>query len=204
MTFFFCSFNFFQGYICQILNYLYGYRILGLESNKNNQKTAEERQKLLYPDSLNDVKYICTTITEKSSDEIENFLDSFITNNDQKICIIGLHSCADLSINACKLFSKISRAKLLIMVSCCYHKIELNKDSGSFKNFPLSETLSAVIKNYPRDIQQVLNRPFLRLACQEPADRWENMSENQHQEHAFCVLARAVLELYSHQSKFQV
>lgn len=178
--------------------YLHGYQVLGLESNPKNVKTAIERQKL-YPDSQNYIKYICLNVNENSGDLIaKNLHDNFDINID-KICLIGLHSCADLSVNACKLFSKMTSASLLIMLSCCYHKLSLD-NNNKFNNFPVSKMLKKIINNQNK-FSEILNLPFLRLACQEPAARWEEMPENAHTQHEFYVLARAVLELFASQSK---
>ncbi|KAG7210689.1 hypothetical protein KM043_012192 [Ampulex compressa] len=56
-------------------------------------------------------------------------------------------------------------------------------------------------KFYPDSLKHV-KQPFLRLACQEPADRWHNMSTIDHHQHSFHVLARAVFQLYADTSGF--
>lgn len=132
-------------------------------------------------------------------------MESTIKNltNDEEFCLIGLHACADLSVNACKLFSIIPTAKLLIMVSCCYHKLE-ETDNETLINFPVSQKLKCIITDNNDKYKKILRRPFLRLACQEPAKRWDNMSKDLHDKHAFYVLSRAVIELFTHQSKLKL
>lgn len=102
-------------------------------------------------------------------------------------------------------------ARLLISVSCCYHKltlVEAEKKTDEFNQteyfnyFPLSTTLRNVFDVLNMDVGDVFRRPFMRLACQETSDRWLGMSEKSHNEHAFHVLARAVLELYGVESKY--
>ncbi|KAI4473839.1 hypothetical protein M0802_015922 [Mischocyttarus mexicanus] len=101
------------GYVSQLLYYLYGYKVLGLDGNEMNINIARKRQMKIYPTSINHVKYAFYTST-------------------------------------------------------------------------------------------FLRQPFLRLACQEPAERWINMSQGLHDTHAFHVLAKAVLELYVKQNKLQL
>ena len=155
-------------------------------------ETSKRRQKELYPSSIPHVSYICTKINLDSTHEISSYL------KDEEFCLIGLHACADLGVDACKLFEKISSAKILILLSCCYHKLDVT-DKG-FRNFPVSETLNKTIETYVGSHRE-LSRPFLRLACQETAEQWKEMSEDTHLQHSFHVLARAVLELWSHERK---
>ncbi|CAD6217346.1 GSCOCG00004796001-RA-CDS [Cotesia congregata] len=189
------------GYIGQLLNYSYGYEVIGLESSLNNIKIAEKRQNLLYPDSLNKVKFFHVKVLTNNNDYSE--IESTIKNltNDKEFCLIGLHACADLSVNASKLFSIIPTAKLLIMVSCCYHKLE-ETDNETLINFPVSQNLKCITDN--DRYKEILRRPFLRLACQEPAKRWDNMSKDLHDKHAFYVLSRAVIELFTHQNNIKL
>ncbi|EFN62886.1 UPF0431 protein C1orf66-like protein [Camponotus floridanus] len=194
------------GYVCQMLHYLYGYQVLGLEKNKENVNRACTRQKKLYPDSLAKVKYIHCDVTCDSADMIESILQQEFPNFTDA-CLIGLHACGDLSASASKIFCKINSIKLFILISCCYHKLSISKNIQTalqekqyFHNFPTSNCLRETITAHNFDIGQFLRIPFLRLACQESADKWYGMSKKEHDEHSFHVLARAVLELYSQQN----
>ncbi|XP_011641098.1 protein RRNAD1-like [Pogonomyrmex barbatus] len=198
------------GYVCQMLHYLYSYQVLGLEKNKENISKAFIRQKKLYPDSLHKVKYILYDVTCDSTDVIESILQQEfpdVTN----VCLIGLHACGDLSTSASKIFCRMNSAKLLVLISCCYHKLSISKsvqipmqEKQYFHNFPTSNCLRETIAEYNFDVGQFLRVPFLRLACQESADKWHSMSKEKHDEHAFHVLARAVLELYSRQHNYSL
>lgn len=199
----------FQGYVCQLLYHLYGYQVLGLERNQTNVNNARSRQRKMYSDSLGHVKYSCCDLTCNSVEVIEAILhDEFKEHSD--ICLIGLHACGDLSIYASKIFCNMKAARLFVMIPCCYHKLSISKstkinastEKQCFNNFPLSDSLKAVIVNNNFDISLFLRRPFLRLACQESADRWNNMSIEAHSEHAFYVLARALLQLYATKSAY--
>lgn len=103
----------------------------------------------------------------------------------------------------------MKNAQLLILISCCYHKLSISKNEKEmsnntqyFDNFPMSQCLQKAIANSNLDTSTFLRQPFLRLACQESAERWISMSQDSHDIHAFHVLARAVLELYVKQSKY--
>lgn len=197
----------FQGYICQILHYLYGYQVLGLEKDIENVNRACIRQEKSHLDSLTKVKYIHCNVTRDSADTIESILQQEFPGF-TNVCLIGLHACGDLSANASRIFCKIKSIKLFILISCCYHKLSISKNVHTplqkkqyFHNFPTSNCLRETIAAHNFDIGQFLRIPFLRLACQESADKWYGMSKEKHDEHSFHVLARAVLELYSQQSR---
>ncbi|XP_043279557.1 methyltransferase-like protein 25 isoform X2 [Venturia canescens] len=190
------------GYVCQLLNFLHNYRVLGLESNEKNVEAAKRKQREYYPASIDRVDYVCAKIDSSSGMEIRNFLKKSNGDVEEEFCLIGLHACGDLGVDACDLFSKIPSAKILILLSCCYHKME-NKPhecTDKFRNFPISETLKNIFESSDRHYNEFLNRPFLRLACQEPAVRWNRMSHETHRQHAFHVLARAVLESFAHKN----
>jgi len=189
-----------------MLHYLHGYQVLGLERNKENISRAFARQKKLYPDSLTEVKYAHCDVTCDSADAIESILQQKFSDVED-VCLIGLHACGDLSTSASKIFCKMKSAKLFILISCCYHKLSISKsvhtpvqEKQYFHNFPTSNCLREIIEVYNFDIGEFLRIPFLRLACQESADKWHGMSQEKHDDHSFHVLARAVLELYSRQN----
>ncbi|XP_015602097.1 methyltransferase-like protein 25 [Cephus cinctus] len=193
------------GYICQLLHHLYGYKVLGLEANIKNVNCANNRQNNLYPKSKKQVQYVWCKITNNYVKTIESILQKSAVT--EKFCLIGLHACGDLSIYASEIFSKMKAARLLILISCCYHKLSLVSNSQDmtgkeyFENFPISRALKTAAGRCNLDIGLFLRRPFLRLACQEPAARWDNKSEHFHSEHSFYVLARAILELYAKQNR---
>ncbi|KAF7379047.1 hypothetical protein HZH66_015281 [Vespula vulgaris] len=196
------------GYVCQLLYYLYGYKVLGLDGNETNVNIARNRQKKMYPTSVNHVKYAFCKLSYHSIEIIESLVFSEFGNIDN-LCFIGLHACGDLSVYVSKIFCDMKNAQLLILISCCYHKLSISKNEKEipnniqyFDNFPMSQCLQEAIANSNLDTSTFLRQPFLRLACQEPAERWINMSQDSHDTHAFHVLARAVLELYVKQNKF--
>lgn len=169
---------------------------MGFESKEENVKTAKKRQKTTFPDSLEFVKYIHLDINSNSLEMIQKFCE------EEEICVVGLHSCGELSVHMLNMFTELKVAKLLIVLPCCYHKLEVKIDSEKeyFINFPLSTALKKIISIESIDSGDFLKRTFLRLACQETADRWNFMEEEAHTSHSFHVLARAVLEIYCSES----
>ena len=122
------------------------------------------------------------------------------------VCMTGLHACGDLTVDAIRLFFQLASVKLLVIVPCCYHKMSLGKNTAvteeKFCNFPLSSSLCHLVHSAAFcDAVCFLRRPFLRLASQETATRWQQWSEEDHKQHSLQVMARAVLELYAHNGK---
>ncbi|XP_015189445.1 PREDICTED: methyltransferase-like protein 25 isoform X2 [Polistes dominula] len=199
------------GYVSQLLYHLYGYKVLGLDGNEANITVARNRQMNIYPTSVNHVKYAYCKLSCHSIETIET-IESLILSEFGKIdnlCFIGLHACGDLSVYVSKIFNHMKNAQLLILISCCYHKLTVSKNENvisngvvqHFDHFPMSQCLKKAIDYSNLDTSMFLRQPFLRLACQEPAERWINMSQDSHDIHAFHVLARAVFELYVNQNK---
>lgn len=169
--------------------------------------TARARQQMLYPQSLGDVKYIICDVMCDSVDRIESILQQEFPDV-TAACLVGLHACGDLSTSASRIFCKMKSAKLLILISCCYNRLSVSEivrtsshEKQYFHNFPMSKCLQKVITTHNFDVGQFLRVPFLRLACQQSVEKWRFMSTEKHNEHSFHVLARAVLELYSQQSR---
>ncbi|KAH8372628.1 hypothetical protein KR009_001431 [Drosophila setifemur] len=187
---------------------LYGlnpkYIILGLESDKSRVETARQRCRGWLPTSASkSVSYEQLFVNESSDAYIDARALELAKENDciklQTMSIIGLHACADLSINAMRLFLKMPRVRCLHIMPCCYHKMELQlnawKDSDPtlFINFPLSDTLH---KSFESSVPKpVLNRPFLRLACQRTSARWvRDCTEDEHAKHGYQMYMRGVAE----------
>lgn len=121
----------------------------------------------------------------------------------ETISIIGLHACADLSINAMRLFLKMSQVRCLHIMPCCYHKLESTAhvdgdcDHILFANFPLSAALRKSIKTTNKNA--FLNRPFLRLACQQTSSHWEpDRTVDAHEENGYRMFMRALAEAVLH------
>lgn len=181
---------FFQGYLDQLLFEKANYKVLGIECNESHYVGAKIRQRKYHENSLQNVKYVKHTIKNDSHEKIQYFLKEKFQNLD-KFCIIGLHSCADLTIDAIDIFLKMEKAKAIAIMPCCYHKMIEN--DGGFKNFPISNTLKNICERWDGDLR--LNVPFLRLATQPPR------VEEKLQDLVFNLLSRAVLQVYASKRK---
>jgi hypothetical protein len=63
-----------------------------------------------------------------------------LVSKKEKMGLISLHGCGDLTCTTLDLFCKWDRAHTLVAVSCCYNKLIEERD-GSIKGFPLSKTV---------------------------------------------------------------
>lgn len=197
----------FQGYLSQYLHQKHGLRILALECDDQRVQGAKERQKKLFPTSINDVKYVSHFITESSVDFIkEQITTEFnIPGHVAKIALIGLHACGDLSVTALKLATNESCVKGLVIMPCCYHRMmTLNEDKTIFRNFPLSDTLRRIIRDTTELMMaqskssacpegSVTGRPFLRLACQQSLKHWQRMNAEEHHYHGLGMYTRSLV-----------
>ena len=170
----------------QQLHKKYKYKVLGLEADQKLVNSALIRQNELFPESIDDVKYTKHFIRETSGEIINEHLIEYFPNTDEA-ALIGLHACADLSITAIKLFFSMQNMKKLIITPCCYHKMKMNKENG-FINVPLSKKLSKIYKGH-----DFINRCFLRLACNQTASRWKDMTVDEHRRHGRDMLEHGVL-----------
>lgn len=166
------------------------YKVLGLECNESHYVAAKKRQRKYHDNSFSNVKFIRHTITEESHANIKTYLEHRFGK--VEFCIIGLHSCADLTIDALNIFLKMDDAKALILMPCCYHKMQ--EVTGRFKNFPLSNCMRGIFEKY--EAWEFMSVPFLRLGAQPKNvdDSLENL--------VFNLLSRAVLQLYAHTRKY--
>lgn len=186
----------FQGYLPHLLNDRYNWKVLGVESKSEFVKQAYKLQEKNYPCCKGNVKFTNHFIDSSSNETLCTLYEEKFESIDTKSgCIIGLHACADLSLTILDLFTRMDAIKTLVIMPCCYHRIEVDRiveDKEYFKNFPASETLKEIFDEY--EAETFLRRPFLRLACQQTLGRIVNMSEEQHIKQARCLLFRAILQ----------
>lgn len=186
----------------QLLYKEYGYNILAVEENELFVKTAQKRQRDLYNNSLNNVKYIQHFVDPNSNEFLLQAAQEYFPGC-SKICLIGLHACADLSISLLRLFTTMSYMNQAIVMPCCYHRMKISSDQNipnsrgcenreTFENFPVSRVLRV---EYGNQQDKFLTAAFLRLACQNTARSWEQMSPENHNTHSVAVMRRAVLQL---------
>ncbi|SPP75972.1 protein RRNAD1-like [Drosophila guanche] len=194
------------GYLSQALYELNkNYLILGLEADKTRVETARNRcRQCLPPAATKSISYEQKFVDANSGVYIDKHSLELAKNNGclevKNMSIIGLHACADLSINAMRLFLKMDRVKSIHIIPCCYHKLALqfdcggtdNTDQNNFVNFPLSIALRKAVNACKRELY--LNRPFLRLACQQTRARWRRTSCEEHAEHGCRMYMRALAD----------
>ncbi|KNC26737.1 hypothetical protein FF38_11381 [Lucilia cuprina] len=208
------------GYLSELLYKLNrNILVLGLEADNYRVEAAEKRVKTFMPTANNSIQYRQQFITEQSQEFIVQTVEEVFKLNYQqvttqttttKMAIIGLHACADLTITSLKLFLQMPQVQHLIIMPCCYHKLQVCDESAvtkaalKFRNFPLSESLKKVLlnnddkSNYAETQETFptyLNRPFLRLACQQTLKRWSKCSSIEHCKHGNEMFLRAVAEL---------
>lgn len=193
-----------QGYLPELLNEKYGYKILGLEGNSEKFQLALVRQNSLHPNTKAQIKYYHHYVTESSADEIKDTAADFFPDARNAI-LTGLHACADLSVTALKLFLELDFVKGLIIMPCCYHRLQLQQEGNSknqeeaFKNFPVSDALKKTFKEH--NGETFLKRYFLRLACQQSVAAFSKMNEEEHEVHAEECLFRAILEVAAREGR---
>ncbi|PSN34212.1 hypothetical protein C0J52_13137 [Blattella germanica] len=166
-----------------LLSYEYGFSIIGLESQPERVKTAHTRQTLLCHTST------VTHITCNVAADSKHVVESALQNANKPTCLVGLHACGDLAVSAIQLFLRISLLETMVLVPCCYHKMELSEEN-EFVNFPLSASLRDMVSSSGKSF---LSRPFLRLASQESAIKWQNMTKEEHGLHSENTMAQGVV-----------
>lgn len=185
-----------QGYLSQMLYENYNYKILGLEADDKRRMAALARQDKYYPASKDKVKYVTLFIKDTSAEFIlEQIGHHFEVNpSSVSIGIIGLHACGDLTLTAIRLYYNLRNARKLIIMPCCYHKLSYENESfGTFNNIPASLKMRNIFLNNKLN-PKMINRPFLRLACQETATRWNNKCRDEHEKQGALMYERALIE----------
>lgn len=185
------------GYLSQWLHERYRYRVLGIESDTERVQTARSRQTKWYPKSIDDggVCYAQRYINDNDDtvafirSEVKRCFPHMRNSETPLLVFVGLHACADLTVSIVRLYLRMTDVKLLSIMPCCYHKMEMNSTNGTFVNIPLSSAM----KQCP-DAVALLTRPFLRLASQQTAARWCRMTEDEHRQHGRAMFDRAVVQ----------
>ncbi|XP_050340924.1 uncharacterized protein LOC126767475 [Bactrocera neohumeralis] len=169
------------------------WRILGIEADMCRVMSARKRLRQQIPEMSERVTYVEQFIEPTAGNAIKyHILRSGLTGLN-KWAIIGLHACADLSVTSIKLFFEMAEVKHLVIMPCCYHRLN-ETTSGHFLNFPLSAALKSVVTEGDINVLSYFNRPFLRLACQETNSRWRHCSEEEHVAHGGQMFWRAVAD----------
>lgn len=196
------------GYVSQLLNQQFGYRVLGIEANAERVRAAQQRQINYYPDSITDVHYVQHFIEDTSSSEFLQqqcellFGPKAADRSEWRYALVGLHACAALSVTTSNLFLRMQRSRVLAIMPCCYHKMfdggsaaqgDSSHDYVRHNCIPLSEAMIRFVRP-EKWYANVINIPFLRLACQQCASRWVRMTAQEHNAHGASMWDRAVLQ----------
>ncbi|KAL0809492.1 hypothetical protein ABMA28_011039 [Loxostege sticticalis] len=181
------------GYLDQMFYEATGYNVLGLECNLSHYARAVDRQMKYHESSLENVVYIHHRVTKNSGEDISQYLRDYFRNHGA-VCITGLHSCGDLAVEGMSLFLKMEDVRTLILMPCCYHKME--RKGNRFVNFPLSSALKEVFDR--RNGEELIGVPFMRLAA-HPTQNDRSLEQM-----VFSLMSRAVLQLYAFTHKCTV
>lgn len=155
--------------------------MVGLESDPSRVKTATNESLPVQPNvSSGTTSFVCMRITENISEEISPYIENY-----NSLCITALHACGDLTPWSLNHFIKTSSCKMIAVVPCCYHKMDVNT-----KNFPMSSYLTQELTNY-EDASFLKNQWLWRLASQRAGNQFLNdiCKETKH------LFYRAVLEI---------
>ena len=116
---------------------------------------------------------------EESIDQLQTKIEEKSdTSISDKSALIGLHTCGGLTNTMLYWFVNSSFGSLSL-VSCCYHKMS---------DFPISKAFQEIVPD------PLKSHFALRLACQDAFEKWLNMSEKQHENHAKTFGRRALQE----------
>lgn len=173
--------------------------MLGLEQDAGRVATANQRS------TQSQGRCVFRELTLRSSDDLAARMDSLVDAwlvddvvDDVALCLVGLHSCGDLSPAMLRLFLSTGRRSFqtLLLVSCCYHRI------SEADHFPMSRRLTdaldaCALGGHLRGDQLTY---FFRLAAQETTNRWL-ITPLRRTNQLYHTFHRALLQLYAVQSE---
>lgn len=177
--------------------------MLGIEGCAEKHKQALENQRKRYVKSKDHVLHLQHYVTAESA----SFLNEKMVELNEEVpwCMVGLHACADLSVDILDIFVKLRRMKSLIIMPCCYHRLKLSSSAKvsvteHFENFPKSSLIKRLYVKH--NAESYIRRPFLRNACQQTNTTLMDMNEDDHRLHAENVLLRAIIQLVATQREY--
>ncbi|KAK2151013.1 hypothetical protein LSH36_379g01024 [Paralvinella palmiformis] len=124
----------------------------------------------------------------------------------ERICLIGLHCCGDLTPTMLKLFTQSIELKALIVLGCCYHRMTTTTaEDGMFYQFPMSVSLKQSLqKACGEGVSWKITTFGLRLAAQETRSRWKSQDTTAHNYHQNNVIFRGILDLVLQREKIKM
>jgi len=129
-----------QGHLSRILSLCYGYNVISIEADSENVSGAAKKDNRILQALL---RY---KLTQKSQSDCPQKLNHILsqtssvhqmTNSSDNHVLLGLHACGPLSHTILRQFANCDSAKALILVSCCYMKIDINRLVNVSNNFSL-------------------------------------------------------------------
>lgn len=155
-----------------------GLTVLGIEGHQGHARRANIRREKRGGGNF------CTEVVQVDSSSgpaLESLMAPLSGS-----ALVGLHCCGSLSPCLLSLFPRLETAQALVLVSCCYHRMEE-------QDFPLSEALRATYNPTAKVY-------MLRLGAQERLCTWARQGPQDHLRHMLEVGGRAVLELAATQA----
>jgi Methyltransferase domain len=184
-----------------VLSEVLSYNVIAVESDELRTIHAKERavrhsRKKL---EINSRLHHETLRIDGSPESIES-LRNILKNHDgaDRVCLVGLHCCGDLTPMFLKTFAALDCAVAFICVGCCYHLMRLSESRAEIQSCPLSSAaIKAKASVWPKS-DLLLTVSSLRLATQETKVKWLEELDTHVQGHFF----RAVLECVADESAF--
>lgn len=173
-----------KGYLSQHIASEFEISVAGIESDPSRVQTASKEYQLKNAGSSSSCapqKYFCLRITENISEELNPIVGQLGIGN---VCVTALHACGDLTPWAIKYFLNTDTCKMLAVVPCCYHKMNLETS-----NFPMCQSLRFELRNH-EDVTFLKNQWLWRLASQRAGRKFlDNITKETRN-----LFYRAVLE----------
>ena len=178
-----------QGYLDKELSERYQLKVLGLERDAYRVSAANERSQ----STATECHFKELNVHDSLDSQVETVVSQWSSESSSSpICMIGLHSCGDLSPSMIRLFLGNKRFRSLFLISCCYHRMDC---LASNPNFPLSECFKTLEGNALPGKESL---PFfLRLASQETPRLWIHHYREHGQRQIRSTFYRSVLQRYA-------
>lgn len=182
-----------KGYFSSRLNLEFKLKVLGIDGNQKNTMeavkrnhqlskkwkalvTKEAKKKNLDPvdiavDPLHNDQYKTTSKMIFAGTDLKKLVkDTFPDEDTSDICLVGLHTCGNLSPNSLKQFVRNDEFKVLCNVGCCYHLLfeEFEDDffNDEVREMDEHDEPGFPMSNYLRNQKYKLGRNARMLAAQ--------------------------------------
>ncbi|CAG2176133.1 unnamed protein product [Oppiella nova] len=143
-----------QGHLSRILSLCFGYDVISIEGNDDNVLGAQHKdmntlnslKRYKLTDRLNlDFPKKVNCLLQKDSSISE------VTQNSDNHLLLGLHACGPLSTIILNQLKECNSAKALLLVSCCYMKIDSNRQIVDTNEQLPQDITHEVVTCHPRN-----------------------------------------------------